>query len=251
MAALANNAALALVGEWAGLRATVVVLIAVAFLIGSIYLLLMSVYGAKQAYFVLMVSLFTFMILLSAIWLFGAPGTVPGTGPRGPEPRWAPFLATSQQAQDFPAVGRFPSGWDAPGKKYGGQIEAKGEVENIRATLTDALAARAQSQGLKKGTKPEDYNFRAFEKAATPEEAKYPLADVRFEESGDRLIVGVTIPATDQHPELMVFAYRDKGRVFQYAAAFLGVSVVGFLLHLGALAALERRGMLPQAASIT
>ncbi len=53
--------------------------------------------------------------------------------------------------------------------------------------------------------------------------------------------MGVTIPATDDHREVTVFAFRDKGLVFLYSLYFLGVSILGFALHVWLLARLERK----------
>src|SRR6266498_3354177 len=92
---------LACAGSWAGWQAVLGLSIGVLVLIGSIYALLASNWGARLGYMVLMVALFAWMLLLSAMWLFGIPGTTPGTGPRGQEPQWIPFTATSDQAKGF------------------------------------------------------------------------------------------------------------------------------------------------------
>jgi hypothetical protein len=241
---------LGLEGTPRGWLAGILVVVWVGVLWGLPYMILASSYGAKQAYLVVGAATSVVMILLGAIWLFGAPGTIPGTGPRGREPAWVPFLATSEQASDFDAVKRFPNGWDQPGKKFSGGLDSGGELTSLEDTWRPVLAARAASQGTG-ATEPDDWSFRTTDKPTTDEEKRLPLGRVYFTESGSHVIAGVTISATDKHPETTVFAYRDKGQIFYWAAIILGVSIVGFILHVWALAILEKRGRLPTSSPAT
>jgi hypothetical protein len=238
---------LGLEGNPKGILAGVLVLVWVGVLFGLPYMLLASVYGAKQGYLVIGASTCVVLILLGAMWLFGAPGTVAGTGPRGREASWVPFTPTSEQASDFPAVKTFPSGWDPPGTKYKGNIDSAGEIKNIQSVVEPALAARAASQGTD-ATKPDDWTFRATKEPATPDEASLPYGPMYFVSSGHHVVAGMTIPATAKHPETVVFAYRDTGQVFYWAAIILGASIVAFAMHIGALVMLEKRKKLPMAA---
>lgn len=242
MAALMNLIPLALEGQWRGWAAVGIVLTAVTLLIGSIYVLLWGIYGAKVAYLVLGTSLFGFLIILSLIWLVGAPGTVPGTGPRGTEPAWVAFLPDSEQGQEFrDALEQFPDGWDKIGTKYPGGIDSAGEKDKARETIVAALARLAEFQGLP-ATKTDDWEFRAAgQKPTSPEEAALPAATVGFFQNDTPLLFGARIPATDKHREVLVFALRDKGKVFLPAAMFFVVSVVMFATHMTLLARDERR----------
>lgn len=233
---------LGLEGQWHGWAAVGVVVTAIAIFMGLPYIILSTVLGARKAFLVESAGLFGFIILLSLVWLVGAPGTVPGTGPRGPEPTWVPFLADSEQGQEFAEhIARFPDGWDEPGKRYAGGIDSKSEIETTKSQLLEALANRAAFQGLP-ATEPSDWNFRvAGQRPATEEEATLPAATVRFFQTGPVLLSGVRIPATDEHPSVTVFALRDKGRIFQPAAMFLGVGVVAFILSLAGLARIEKK----------
>jgi hypothetical protein len=237
-------------GCFVGVPAIISFVIAVLALIGSIYVLLWSNLGARLGYLVLMVSLFAWMIIMSGIWLFGAPGTTTSTGPRGPEPAWVPFTTDSAAAGDFKdAIASFPSkGWDVlteTGKVYPGKIDAKGEFENVRSAVRNAEAALALKQELTKKFKPEDWNFRASEiPPTTPDEKdpkKFPAATVAYRQQGQTLLFGARIPATATHPETLVFAYRDKGKVFLTALYFLIVSILGFILHLWLLGRTENK----------
>lgn len=239
---------LGLEGEPKGIGALAFVVWWIIMLMGSTYALLWSIYGAKQALHVSLAGIWGFMILYSAIWLFGAPGTPPGTGPRGREPAWMPFLATSEQAADFPATKDFPQGWDKAGaRKYPGGIDAAGEITSIKATWEVALSERAAAQGTS-GTSPADWDFRTTTVAATAEEAKLPVGNVFFKEDGHHLIVGVSIPATDKHPAQTVFAYRDKGQIFYWAAIILGASILLFAASVYSLAQMEKKKQILQGA---
>lgn len=230
-------------GCFVGFPAVLSLIIAVVVLIGSIYMLLWSNFGARQAYLIVMVALSGWMIIMSAIWLFGAPGTTTSTGPRGREPAWVPFLPDSEQAGDFkPALDVYPNRWDATGTVYPGMIDSKGEMENVRTIVGGALARLAEKQGTG-ATSADDWRF--FPSDQTPQtdlDKELPKATVRFYRSGSTpLLFGVTIPATDKHPEVTVFAYRDKGLVFLNALYFLIASLLGFVVHLWLLARHERK----------
>jgi hypothetical protein len=249
---LATLIPLALEGQWSGAAAVAVVLTSVVIFMGTVFYLLVTILGWRRAFHVSMVGLMGFMIIMSLVWLVGAPGTTPGTGPRGREPEWIPFLAESEFGEDFrEATSTFPSDWDEPGKKYFGNndkdqtgaIDAAGEIDTIRGTLEPALAGYAQEQGFP-SEEPEDYSFRlpskdqAAEDALTPEEKAVPVGTVRFRDAGGgRLLFAVRIPAVpDTHPEITVFAFRDKGVVFLPSLYFLVTSVFLFALHLWLLA---------------
>ncbi|HEX9711463.1 MAG TPA: hypothetical protein VGB52_02790 [Actinomycetota bacterium] len=232
----------ALEGEWDDVRAVLVVAVSVVVLIGSLYMLLASNYGARLGYLVLMVSLGIWMILFSLIWLVGVPGTVPGLGPRAEEPHWVPFKPDSEQAQEFrQAIDDFPTDWDEPGEKYPGQIDSSGEFDTVKTVIQDALARDAQENDLAADL-AEDWDFRLRgTEVPADEENPPPVASARFlQVDADTLLFGVTIPATDDHREVTVFALRDKGQVFLYALYFLIASIIGFALHAWLLVRYER-----------
>lgn len=268
---------LALEGDWADFRAIVVVVIAVVFLIGSIFMLLASNFGSRLGYLITMLSLSGFMIIMSVMWLFGAPGTTTATGPRGPEPSWIPFTAESEQGKDLRSVlASFPDGWDPivtenaegdlVGKKYPGNIDSRGDFEQVRTAVTGALAraAKRDAENLPPAqaggalTKFENWMFTASDiPPATPEERDMPRANVRYHFEGTRLYFGATIPAVTAadcvkadgskvtnckpHPEVTVFAMRDKGKVYLQALVFLIVSLLAFFTHLALVSRYEAK----------
>ncbi len=230
-------------GCWSGWQAVLALVIAVVVLIGSIYMLLASNFGARLGYLVLMVSLMVWIILLSSLWLLGLPGTPAGTGPRGQESAWIPFLASSDQGKVFAdTLNTFPNGstWKPIGTLFSGNIDSKGEFTVVRNLVEESLAALAAKQKLQ-ATDPSDWNFRAAGvPPATPDEESYPQAKVAYSKTGTPLLFGVDIPATAKHPEVVVFAYRNKGKVYLYALYFLIVGIIGFAVHLWFLARYEQ-----------
>lgn len=275
---------LALEGDWADFRAVVVVIISVVMLIGSIFMLLASNLGARLGYLVTMLSLSGFMILMSVMWIFGAPGTTTATGPRGPEPSWIPFTAESEQGKDLSRVLKtYPDGWDPIvtkndtgdliSSKYPGNIDARGDFEQIRTSVSAALARAAERDAEKlpaaeKGkalTEPENWLFIASDIGpATPDERDLPQAKVRFHFEGTRLFFGATIPAVSAsecvrpdgskitnckpHPEVTVFAFRDKGKVYLQGLVFLIVSILAFFSHMILIARYEAKQKAEEAA---
>lgn len=267
--ALVSLMPFALEGQWHGAAAVALVIVGLIIFVGTIYALLVAVYGWYQGYLVTMTAFMAFSIILSAMWLFGIPGTIPGTGPRGTEPYWVVFLADSEQGQDFAAeIKQFPkSPWREPSASevYPGQINAEGELDSIRNVLRPALAGYFQKQ--KTGSsKPADYTFRIAGRTPVEEEKKLPAATVLFYPSGTvekkdpeskkitqrftperpakQLLVGIDLPAVPGpkgHPAIRIFGYRNKGRVFQASAEWLAISVVLFALHLGLLGRYEKR----------
>ncbi len=245
-------------GCWTGFPAVIGLLVAVTVLIGSIYMLLWSNLGARQGYLVLMVGLSAWMILISAMWLFGAPGTTTGTGPRGREALWVPFTPDSQVAkQDFAdAVACFPSCWEKVDPKnpkiYPGNISAIGEEINVISHISSAEAALAKKQGLDAihpaypGDLENDWAFRDSNVPPAVQGDLTPPAEVFFKQVGGHfqahLLFGAIIPSVDDalaaklgtkpHPQVTAFAYRDKGVVFLYALEFLIVFIILFAIHL-------------------
>lgn len=234
-------------GCFKGYPAWIGLFILVVCLIGSIWMLLWSNLGARVAYLVTAISLAAFMMILSALWVLGAPGTTTATGPRGREVQWIPFLPDSEFGDSFTeAINGFPDGegWEPTGTIFPGNVDSAGEFETVRTVVAQALADRAKVQETG-ATDIADWRFRDKTRdPITPDEAdpdKYTPATVAYNQAAStKLIFGVRIPATDEHPAVTVFAYRDKGLVFLPALTFFIVSLLAFLLHLWLIAKHER-----------
>lgn len=248
MASFLDAAFLACDGCFKGYPAWIGLFILVVCLIGSIWMLLWSNLGARLAYLIIMISLSAFMMILSALWVVGAPGTTTATGPRGREVEWIPFLPESEFGEEFKAVmDSFPDGegWKETGTVFPGNVDSSGEFETARTVVATALADLAKVQETD-ATSPEDWRFRdKSRKPATPDEEdpdKYAPAVVAFNQAAStKLLMGVTIPAKEGvRPEITLFAYRDKGLVFLPGLSFFLVSLLGFILHVWLIARYER-----------
>jgi hypothetical protein len=238
VATLFEFSILACDGCFKGFPAWLMLIISVICLIGSIWMLLWSNYGARMAYLITMVSLSAFMIIFAALWLVGAPGTTTATGPRGREVQWIPFLPDSEFAESFQdSIDAFPDGdgWQQTGTIFPGNVDTAGEFETVRTIVANALADLSAVQGTD-AVELADWRFRdKSREPTTPDEedpALYTPATVAFNQAAStKLIMGVTIPATDNHPRVTVFAYRDKGLVFLPTLIILLVSIFAFVLH--------------------
>lgn len=246
MATLFDFSILACDGCFKGFPAWIGLFLLVVALIGSIWMLLWSNYGARQAYLITMIALSAWMIIFAALWLVGAPGTTTATGPRGREVQWIPFLPDSEFAESFGgALDNFPDGqgWQATGTVFPGKVDTAGEFETVRTIVARALADLAKVQETD-ATDFTDWRFRdASREPTTPDEEDpklYAPATVAFNQvASTKLVMGVTIPATDLHPEVTVFAYRDKGLVFLPTLIILIVSLLSFVLHVWLIARAE------------
>ncbi len=102
-------------------RAKLAVPLGILIFVGGVYLLLRSNLGTRRGYLVLGVSLWGFTTVFSAMWAFGAPGTLPGGGPLNLpgqqideyEPQWKAFAVDSRIAEDprYDIVQGYPQGF--------------------------------------------------------------------------------------------------------------------------------------------
>ena len=89
-----------------------ILIVATAFLLlpGSVFMLLAVNFGALKGYLIAATAFFGFLILLSATWLFGLPGTTPLTGPKGTAPTFKFFTLDDPAASRFDSVRSFQGG---------------------------------------------------------------------------------------------------------------------------------------------
>jgi hypothetical protein len=106
-------------------RAKISVPLGIVIFLGSVYLLVRANLGTRRGYLVMATSLFGFMVIYSAFWAFGAPGTPPATGPQNLpgqdldayEDTWRAFAGDSLVADDqtYAVAKTFPEGFaDSP-----------------------------------------------------------------------------------------------------------------------------------------
>jgi hypothetical protein len=233
------------------LKGTLAAIMGVVLFIGSVYLILAAVFGVRMGYLVLAAGLFGWMILLSLLWVFGAPGTLPNIGPRptgegaGAEPHWEPLAyGIEVDSPRYPVVSEYPGRpWQEP---TGGMVAS---VEPARASIQEFLAEEANEQldieverhipEIAGGGPPQE--FEEGQEPITPEE--FVVTDLRFTvaEDGRTNLVAARAHFAEGGPEVIVFGYHDSGNVPIYSWVALGISVVGLLIHLPFLDRAERR----------
>lgn len=226
---------------WKGI---VVVICAFVLFVGSIYLLLSAIFGLRMGYLVLAVSFFGWMILLSLLWTIGQPkflgvtGTLPNLGPRGTEKHWQVYAAGTEQVSSnrFPVTSLYPNPpWHSP------KSVEKASVAGVSSSMQKYLVARAlqqfsqQKQSVCPTLGPPQAN------CVTLDPTTFVIQDIRFSRSNGTSVVGAHAFFTLGGPEITMFAYRDQGNVSVYSLAFLGVSLIAFLIHLPFLDRAERK----------
>jgi hypothetical protein len=226
---------------WKGVA---VIVCAVVLFIGSVYVLLSAIFGLRMGYLVLAVSFFGWMILLSLLWTLGQPkflgvtGTLPNLGPRGTEKHWQVYAAGSGQvaSKRFPVTSSYPNPpWHSPNK-----VE-KASVSGVTSSMQKYLVARALQQFSQQKLQVCPTLGPPQENCVTLDPATFLVQDVRFSRSNGTSVVGAHAFFTLGGPEVTLFAYRDQGNVGVYSLAFLGLSVIAFLIHLPFLDRAERR----------
>lgn len=208
---------------WEGLGVTISAFVLFG---GSVWLLLAAVFGVRMGYLVTATSIFGFMIILSAIWTFGAPGTPAYLGPKGELPHWVAIGAGVElRSEDFPAIERYPEGpWRGPGD----DPALSGEVEGVTGSFQEFLAEEAAAE------------LEGREVEFDP--ATFEVSDIRFATADDGTqIAAARAFATTGGPEVLVLGFKDRGNEPLPSWLFLGGSILGFVAHLPFLDRAERR----------
>ena len=232
------------------MKGLLVVLTGFIFLPGSVWMLLAANFGALKGYLIAAVGFFGFMVMLSAVWLFGIPGTTPLTGPKGTQPTFKfftlddPVAATYDSVRDF--QGGAGNGWEpAPeGQFEEGSAEAtlQAEMETARQTAVQDLIEETNADIKDSSEELDATNLGA--------EVFYTIQD------GTEVAAVVISPATPpensglQRPDFApktFFAYRDPGSPYLPSILFLAGSSVLFVAHMLLLGVAERRRPLGQA----
>jgi hypothetical protein len=203
------------------------VVMAVVLFCGSVYLLLSAIFGLRMAYLVAATGLFAFMIILSAIWAFGAPGTPKYLGPKGKLPAWvAVGEGTTVRSSTHPVIEKYPQRpWTPP--KKGDPLAT--EVEPATLVFQDFLAEEANRELRRAGQQGE----------VAP--ADFNLTELRFTEADGRTLAAARAFATTGGPEVVVVGFKDEGDEATPSYAFLIASIVGFAAHLPFLDRAERK----------
>jgi hypothetical protein len=225
-------------------KGLLVVVTAFVLLPGSVYMLLASNFGALKGYLIAATAFFGFLIMLSAVWLFGIPGTTPLTGPKGTQPTFKSFTIDDPQASTYDRVrdfqGQAGNGWQAAPE---GEVEAGSAQETLKADL-DTARQRAVSDLITETNKKVKSSSDELDVTNVDAKAFYTIQD------GTEVAAIVISPKTPpagsglKRPDFApktTFAYRDPGSPYLPSILFLAGSSVLFVVHLLLLGVAERR----------
>lgn len=203
------------------------VVMSIVLFCGSVYLLLSAIFGLRMAYLIAATGLFGFMIILSAIWAFGAPGTPKYLGPKGKLAAWVALAeGTSVRSPSLPVVEKYPQApWRAP--RQGDVLAA--EVEPATLVFQDFLAEEANKELRQAG--------QEGEVAASD----FQITDLRFAEVDGRVLAAARGFATIGGPEVIVVGFKHEGDEATPSYAFLIASILGFAAHLPFLDRAEKK----------
>jgi hypothetical protein len=222
----------------------VVVVIAFVFLPGSVFMLLASNFGALKGYLIAATAFFGFLVMLSAVWLFGIPGTTPLTGPKGTQPSFKFFTINDAAAGTYDSVRDFQGG-----AGNGWQAAPAGEVQEGSAEAAlkaDLDVARQTAVNDFKEETNKDVKDSSEELDVTNLDAKAFYAIQNGTEVA-AIVISPKTPASGsglQRPDFApktIFAYRDPGNPYLPSILFLVGAVVLFVIHMLLLGLVERR----------
>jgi hypothetical protein len=204
------------------------VVMAFVIFVGSVYLILASVFGRRMGYLVLAVAFFGYMILQSSLWLFGfwsqGLDTPTNLGPRGAEPHWAALgVGVEVASPRYPVVDGYP------GEPWQVTDDQEASVGTVTTAIQEFMAEQANDQLAESGSgervSPSDFS----------------VTNVRFASSGGTSLAAGEAVFAGGGPKVTVFAYHDSGDVPKYSVIFLVLSVIGFAVHLPFLDRAERK----------
>jgi hypothetical protein len=226
------------------------VAMAIIVFVGSIYLILASVFGPRMGYLVLAVAFFGWMMIFAALWSFGfysqGPTTKVNLGPRGVEPHWQPVAAGVRVASPgYSVISRYPGKpWFEPTDL---DDPRQASVGTVTTAVQDFLAEQANRELIAAGKeKPSQVKSTTggteeVGPNALVQPADFTVTDVGFTKSGHTSLAAAHAVFNGGGPQVTVLSYHDSGNVPVYSYAFLAVSVLGFLVHLPFLDRAERR----------
>ena len=225
------------------MKGIAVVLTAFVLLPGSVYMLLAANFGALKGYLIAATAFFGFLVMLSAVWLFGLPGTTPLTGPKGTQPTFKFFTINDPEASAYDRVRDFQggagNGWrEAPAEAAAGSAD-----ETLRAELDTARQA-AVSELIEETNRDVEDSSEELDVTNLDAKVYYTIQD------GTEVAAVVISPKTPpagsglQRPDFAPktsFAYRDPGSPYLPSILFLVGSLVLFVAHMLLLGLAERR----------
>lgn len=194
--------------------------------LGTVWLLTGAIFGNRMGYLISATSLFAFMIVLSALWTFGAPGTPRYLGPKGDLPAWVTVAGGQQlESEAVPLVEQYPGGpWESP-EEAGLSAEEEPASLAFQEFLAEEAAAELEGAGIEGEVEPTEFTIEGL----------------AFAEVEDRPVAMARGFATEGGPEVLLFGYKDPGNEPLPSYLSLAVSVIGFAVHLPFLDRAERK----------
>jgi hypothetical protein len=195
----------------------------------SVYVMLTAIFGRWLGFLVLMVSFSGWMVLQSALWLFGfwSQGleTPTNLGPRGSEPAWVALeAAVDETSTRYEAYASWPGDpWTVPDAD-------NADVQSASGAVTAFLAEHTNEELGLEETDP-----------TAIQGSQFAIDSIRFaEDQGTKLAV-VQSHFTGGGPLWTVSLYFDGGSVPRYSYMFLVGSIVVFVAFLPLLDRAERK----------
>jgi hypothetical protein len=225
-------------------KGLLVVITAFVLLPGSVYMLLASNFGALKGYLIAATCFFGFLVMLSAVWLFGLPGTTPLTGPKGTQPTFKFFTINDPAAGTYDSVRDFQGG---AGNGWQPAPEGQAEEGSAEATLQadlDTARQTAVNQLIEETNQDIEDSSEELDVTNLEAEVFYTI------QNNTEVAAIVISPATPpegsglQRPRFdpkTTFAYRDPGNPYLPSILFLVASLVLFVVHMLLLGLAERR----------
>jgi hypothetical protein len=210
-----------------------VVIMAGILFIGSIYLLLTSIFGRWMGYLVLVVAFSGWMMILSSLWLFGfwSQGltTPPNQGPRGSQPAWIVLQASPGQTSDkYQGFSTYPGpNWKEADQNDKLQVADETQAESAVGTF---LATQLNIEEKLVPTDPT---------AFTP--TQFNVDGIRFANDGKTKLAVAEAHFSGGGPLWTVSMYFDSGSIPRYSYMFLAGSLVLFIIHLPLLDRAEKK----------
>jgi hypothetical protein len=220
--------------------------LAIGFVIfpGSVWMLLSANFGALKGYLIAATAFFGFVIMLSATWTLGLPGTPPLTGPKGVDPSFKQFSLDSPLATKYSAVKQFSgaagNGWqDEPPESAaasGSQAQLRADLETAKQNILQSLIT-SYNKTVTKSSKELDVT-NLDPKVFYTHQAGTTVAAIvispKQPPAGSGLEKPTFAPKT-------FFAYRDPGAPYLPSLIILSSAIALFVVHLLLLGYVERR----------
>ena len=209
------------------IEGTLVVVASFVIFGGSTYLLASAVMGRTLGYLVTATAFFAFMLILSALWVFGAPGTPKYLGPKGELATWIALAeGPALRSETYPVIEQYPGGpWKSPEEDRSRAAEVEPATLAVQEFLAEEAGRELTEQGLE----------------GEVESTEFQVENLRFTEVEGTQLAAAQAFAAGGGPQVMVFAYKDPGNEPLPSYIFLIVSLIGFGAHLPFLDRAERQ----------